>query len=964
MAKGGGSRDVSRRDFDLRFEERGRSSGWGVAPPSRHLWVGNLSPEVSPSVLSDQFLKFGDLEDISYVPGRNYAFVNYMKKDDAGHAMRALQGAIIEGMPLRIEFAKGDKEYQRYDNERHSHKHGDARPIQSGKSYDSSKGNKDAEPSEILWIGFPLPMNIDESVLRRAFSPFGEIERITTFPGRSYAFVQYRSVTSACRAKEALHGKLLDNPRIRVCFAKGDVPPDLGRSLSNVPHPPRFRSNIHPGPSERTLEAFHGERGFESPTSGFQVSSPPFIPNFERMHGDSGAVGSGRTGTVQAGLGPGRNPGAPFEHIRLQEFGSHRLPGDTYERYQNSPRRDRDAQWDNPPLERHRRSPFSEDSWVVGDANFPSVKKLKTDSFSDRELPEYPFTEFEKNKHDSIPKRSYPSMHEPHSFNGNIDSLPFGLKGLLNHPRNLPCPPAENDDSWRSSDAFNAGPAPPPLGSSKLQNLSSEYHQSVPLELWKWEGTIAKGGAPICRARCFPVGKVLDFMLPEFLDCTARTGLDMLAKHYYQAAGTWVVFFVPETDADIVFYNELLHYLSEKQRAAVAKLGDKISLFLVPPSEFSEHVLKVPGKMSISGLILKFQHSDSCSSSFHYPMDAMEFKLPTLMARPSDGTTLREDASFIKPSSPISRTSLGNLAPHNLGDSLPYLGAIHPREMQPEFNMEIRHGQPQQPQQPQQLNPALKLSWSSDMYIPNPSIVSFPPLPPNAASHSVGNSMEEKYPIANPRLAPETSSGNYTPETSGIIHFPNSKLPQLQESKQSSSLPMPLQPEQLAQLATFLGQHKQVGREFVSSTDASLSSNPGFISHASVSSGPAGPQTVYPPLPSIPAGVQAIHPPLPSMPPRPHVAHASISPGMMVDRIMNASLPSNSAEPQLSQAGSLQLHLPQDVTGVQGNPALPNIQQAPNRTMEEGEPDPQKRLQATLQLAASLLQQIQQQSKT
>lgn len=107
MAKGGGSRDVSRRDFDLRFEERGRSSGWGVAPPSRHLWVGNLSPEVSPSVLSDQFLKFGHLEDISYVPGRSYAFVNYMKKDDAAHAMRALQGAIIEGMPLRIEFAKG-----------------------------------------------------------------------------------------------------------------------------------------------------------------------------------------------------------------------------------------------------------------------------------------------------------------------------------------------------------------------------------------------------------------------------------------------------------------------------------------------------------------------------------------------------------------------------------------------------------------------------------------------------------------------------------------------------------------------------------------------------------------------------------------------------------------------------------------------------------------------------------------
>ncbi|KAJ0988180.1 hypothetical protein J5N97_006536 [Dioscorea zingiberensis] len=957
MAKGGGSREVSRRDYELRFEEKGRPSGWGVAPPSRHLWVGNLSPEVSPNVLSEQFLRFGDLEDIAYVPGRSYAFVNYMKKDDAALAMRSLQGIIIEGMPLRIEFAKGerpplssqDKEYQRYGSERHSHKHGDARPFQPGKSYDSSKGNKDAEPSEILWIGFPVPMNIDETVLRRAFSPFGEIERITTFPGRTYAFVQYRSVISACRAKEALHGKLFDNPRIRVCFAKSDVPPvDQGRNLTEGPHPPHFRSNYHPGLSGRTIEAFHGERGFESP-----MASPQFVSNFERKHGDPGAAGSGRISIVQTGLAPGPNPGSPFEHIRLQDYGSHRTPEDTYEHYRNSPMRDRDVPWHDPPFERPRRSPFSEDPWIVGDANFPSAKKLKTDSLADRELPEYPFTEFEKVKHDSIPQKFFPGMQEPYSSERNIDSLPFGLKGILNHPRNLPCPPAESDDSWISSDGFNALP---PLSSSKSQNFSCEYHRPPPLELWKWEGIIAKGGTPICRARCFPVGKVLDFMLPDILDCTARTGLDMLAKHYYQAAGTWVVFFVPETDADIVFYNEFLHYLGEKQRAAVAKLGDKISLFLVPPSEFSEHVLKVPGKMSISGLILKFQQSDSSSSSFHYPADAMESKLLPLMPWPSDGNNLREDASFIRPNSPIfpssalgensNQSSLGCLAPltsfpPQKSSDLPYLGTIHAREKQPEFNMEIRQDHPPQP------TPPFKQSWASDMQIPNPGIGSFPPPPPSAASHSVGNSVVERYPLANLRVASDTSSGNYKPETSDIIHLPNSKFPQQQETKPSSSLPMPLQPEQLAQLAAFLEQHKQVGRELVSSTGESLSSNPSLISNAAV---PSGPHTAHPPIPSVPAG--------------PRVTYGSVSPGVSVDRIMHASLPLNSAGPQLCQAENLQQHHPPNVTGFQGNPVPQSNQQAPSRTMDEGEPDPQKRLQATLQLAASLLQQIQQQSKT
>jgi hypothetical protein len=39
--------------------------------------------------------------------------------------------------------------------------------------------------------------------------------------------------------------------------------------------------------------------------------------------------------------------------------------------------------------------------------------------------------------------------------------------------------------------------------------------------------------------------------LPEFLNCTARTSLDMFAKHYNQTATSWVVIFVPGKFIDI-----------------------------------------------------------------------------------------------------------------------------------------------------------------------------------------------------------------------------------------------------------------------------------------------------------------------------------------------------------------------------------------------------------------------------
>ena len=57
------------------------------------------------------------------------------------------------------------------------------------------------------------------------------------------------------------------------------------------------------------------------------------------------------------------------------------------------------------------------------------------------------------------------------------------------------------------------------MGPGALQSTYVEKKRFTPesdsssLTEWKWEGTIAKGGTPVCCARCFPVGKVLDMML-------------------------------------------------------------------------------------------------------------------------------------------------------------------------------------------------------------------------------------------------------------------------------------------------------------------------------------------------------------------------------------------------------------------------------------------------------------------
>lgn len=61
-------------------------------------------------------------------------------------------------------------------------------------------------PSKHLWLG-NLNTRLPRSVLRAVFEQYGPVEDVVTFPGRMYAFVNFRHYEDAARACEALHDK-------------------------------------------------------------------------------------------------------------------------------------------------------------------------------------------------------------------------------------------------------------------------------------------------------------------------------------------------------------------------------------------------------------------------------------------------------------------------------------------------------------------------------------------------------------------------------------------------------------------------------------------------------------------------------------------------------------------------------------------------------------------------------------
>ena len=139
------------------------------------------------------------------------------------------------------------------------------------------------EPSEVLWIGFPAVLKVDETILRNAFSPFGEIVNITAFPGRGYAFVRFRSLRSACRAKDTLLGNLFGDPRVHICFAKSEYT-SRGRNPVEAPSSPDIRPFSRIEASHEKLR--HNKRSYENISKVPKLAPPRFITDMESQDPD------------------------------------------------------------------------------------------------------------------------------------------------------------------------------------------------------------------------------------------------------------------------------------------------------------------------------------------------------------------------------------------------------------------------------------------------------------------------------------------------------------------------------------------------------------------------------------------------------------------------------------------------------------------------------------------------------
>ncbi|KAM1037056.1 hypothetical protein FF1_031969 [Malus domestica] len=551
------------------------------AKPCKNLWVGGISPSVSKEELEEEFCKFGKMEDFKFLRDRNTAFVEYFKLEDASQAMRNMNGKRLGGDQIRVDYLRS--QYSRREQPDYRDGQFLARnmgPADSHKrqQYSQSSGGRkgDSQPSNVLWVGYPPSVQIDEQMLHNAMILFGEIERIKSFPSRHYSFVEFRSVDEARRAKEGLQGRLFNDPRITIMFSSSGLAPG-----KEYPGP-------YPGGQGPRSDMLFNEHPFQSlPMDMFGHNRPMMSNNYPGALPQNGILGPnapmrplGPQGRFDPLLsGPELNDLASLHNY--QDGNSKNLMGPNWR--QLSPPTPRAVSSPVPGIRPPTRPASS--AWDVLDANQfqKDAKRSRIDSPLSMDDPPYQFR--------------------------NVDDHGLGF-----------------DSSYGLGPVIDGGASGPSMnvqGKNRLSPAGVRVSVGGPPENdFIWRGTIAKGGTPVCHARCVPIGKGIRNELPEVVNCSARTGLDMLTKHYAEAIGFDIVFFLPDSEDDFASYTEFLRYLGAKNRAGVAKFDDGMTLFLVPPSDFLKNVLKVAGPERLYGVVLKFPPVPS-TASMHEQMQPM-----------------------------------------------------------------------------------------------------------------------------------------------------------------------------------------------------------------------------------------------------------------------------------------------------------------------------------------------------
>ncbi|KAM9841481.1 cytotoxic granule associated RNA binding protein TIA1-like isoform 1-T1 [Aulostomus maculatus] len=224
---------------------------WATTPTSQkkdtsshfHVFVGDLSPEITTDDIKAAFAPFGKISDCRVVKdmatgkSKGYGFVSFFNKwvrasrhwekvlmsrlvlgftsfvtgvchQDAENAIQQMGGQWLGGRQIRTNWATR-KPAPKAQNE-----------SSSSKQLSFDEVLNQSSPSNCTVYCGGVTAGLTEQIMRQTFSPFGQIMEIRVFPDKGYSFVRFNSHEAAAHAIVSVNGTSVEGYVVKCYWGK------------------------------------------------------------------------------------------------------------------------------------------------------------------------------------------------------------------------------------------------------------------------------------------------------------------------------------------------------------------------------------------------------------------------------------------------------------------------------------------------------------------------------------------------------------------------------------------------------------------------------------------------------------------------------------------------------------------------------------------------------------------------
>lgn len=262
LSKNGSRIPNSNRILKLNWASGG-SSGGSRSSNEISIFVGDLAPEVTDSVLFDFFgSKYASVSGTKIMvdqqtgQSKGYGFVRFLSEADQQRALMEMQGALVSGRPIRVSTAvpknrqqPGQQQQSQFQQRFQPQFNQFGAPQQQQQqqplqqipqqqllttpqtqqmlsSLDTQYQpplNQFTDPNNTTVFIGGLSSIVTEDDLRLYFQPFGDITYVKIPIGKGCGFVQYTTRPSAELAISKMQGYPIGNSRIRLSWGRSNA---------------------------------------------------------------------------------------------------------------------------------------------------------------------------------------------------------------------------------------------------------------------------------------------------------------------------------------------------------------------------------------------------------------------------------------------------------------------------------------------------------------------------------------------------------------------------------------------------------------------------------------------------------------------------------------------------------------------------------------------------------------------